>query len=213
MEGVIILAVAILFAGIMAILEHKKTVPSLVNGENDTSSVLDDTPNYKLSINEAFIMRYERVSHGNKIGELVLTNLNLIFVTTKGVFRTVYIVEKFPISEIKQYNGEFQIFSSKTGKIEINFNSGIQSFEIINSDIFFSGRKAKQDAIKCITDIKHVLIEEPEEANALGHLSILGTVKTESVLLRKNCESCGAMVSGEKGMVARCFRCGYYMEL
>lgn len=78
---------------------------------------------YDLAPNEGIILRHEGAYHNQKFvpanssgksSELLLTNLNLIFIESKiKMFKPVYTVLKFPLNQIKIVNGQVQAFNFK----------------------------------------------------------------------------------------------------
>lgn len=191
-----------------------------------------DKSAYKLLANEAIIMKFENVFHGNDNGELILTNQNLIHVASKGILRTTYIVQKYQIKQIKVFGNQAQIFLGKAGNMDVYFVNGQQSFKFINNESFFSEKKAEKEAEKWASAINKLLTGEEVEidvspkkgipeiemlADAVGGTvgafkDALGIGKKASSapteMTAKKCESCGASISGRKGKVARCAYCG-----
>ena len=207
MDSLLFIPLMVIAFIILKAYEHKETMASL---DKNPLAMISDTPNYNLNSDEAIIMRCKHVNHEKKDGELMLTNLYLVFIApNKVITKTMYITEKFPINAIKKYNGEAQIFLGKRGKIEINFASGMQTFQMRRSSMLFSSK----DVSEWVATIKKLAIEKTDKSNIVDEVHELEIDKSIDGLLYKTCDSCGTMVSGEKGMVARCIRCGYYMEL
>lgn len=98
---------------------------------------------YNLNPDEAVIMKVEQAIHVGNVGELLLTNQNLIFIFEKGLIKTTYITERYPLSNIKIYDGKAQTICGKDGTIDIVFYEGVKSFQII-CDEFFSKQATKE---------------------------------------------------------------------
>ena len=191
-----------------------------------------DKSAYKLQPNEVMIMKYENVRHGNASGELVLTNQNLIHVASKGIFRTTYIAQKYPIKNIKVFEGRAQIFLGKAGNMDIYLINGQQSFTFWNNESLFSEKKAEKEAEKWASAINKLLTGDEADMNlsskkGIPEIEILADAVGETVgalknalgigkkappapteVIAKKCESCGASISGRKGKSARCAYCG-----
>lgn len=192
---------------------------------------------YNLQPNESFIINNEHVRHGNTSGELILTNLNLVFITSKGVFKTIYIPQLFPINQIKQFNGKAQTILGKEGNIDIHFINGQESFQFWNSDTLFSEKKAEREAGRWVNVINQVITGQVSEIDMsvspaiAGTEFIAGTIKdtfdtfkgafgikskssnempTKAV---KKCSSCSAPISGTKGQIVRCKYCDSDQQL
>lgn len=67
--------------------------------------------NLELMDDEGIVLSYDGELYWNDkpINEVYLTNKNLIVVNSKGIFNVTYIVDKFPLSEIKVLKNEPQI--------------------------------------------------------------------------------------------------------
>ena len=191
-----------------------------------------DKSAYKLQPNEVMIMKFENVRHGNASGELVLTNQNLIHVACKGIFRTTYIAQKYPIKNIKVFEGRAQIFLGKAGNMDIYLINGQQSFIFWNNESLFSEKKAEKEAEKWASAINKLLTGDEADMNlsskkGIPEIEILADAVGETFgalknalgickkappapteVIAKKCESCGASISGRKGKSARCAYCG-----
>jgi len=187
---------------------------------------------YQLLPNETIIMKSEQVYRGNVSGELVLTNLNLIHITTKGAFKKAYITQQYPINQIKQ------ALLGKNGNIDIYFMNGQELFRFWNSDTLFSDKKAEKEAIKWVSAVNQLVTGEDVEINVSAKTAIPGTEMIADALggtvdafkgalgfkskkssiesiekTAKKCSSCGAMVSGKKGQIVRCSYCDADQQL
>ena len=92
---------------------------------------------YVLQHNELFVMKNELVRHENTNGELILTNQNLVFIAAKGIFKTTYSIQKFPVNQIKVSDGKAQVFVAKDGNFNIYLINGQTSFQFWNNDALF----------------------------------------------------------------------------
>ena len=106
--------------------------------------------------NEAIIMRSEGVYHpvGKKegaAGELILTNLNIIYIR-KGLFNKEIL--KFPLNQIKIINGQVQaVLEKRTAKVDIFFYNGQEIFNFCSS--------GKKEAINWLDKISELLTGHP----------------------------------------------------
>jgi hypothetical protein len=193
---------------------------------------------YQLSPNEFIIIKNDHVYHGNDSGEIILTNLSLVHITEKGAFKKTYITQKYPIDQIKVFNGKAQVLLGKNGNIDIYLINGQESFKFWNNETFFSEKKAEKDAINFIDAINQLFSGEVVNTNTsskamipeieiitdtLGDTvdafkSALGfnTKKSSTIPIEKTtkkCNSCGATISGKKGQVVRCSYCDADQQL
>jgi hypothetical protein len=190
---------------------------------------------YKLLPNEAIIMKHEKILHGGVIAsfsdELILTNHNLVLIS-KGVFGKVKNIQVFPVNQIKVFNDQAQVIMSKAKgghpQIEVYFLDGHETF----------GFESKRDAKNWLKKINQLVIGEDVEVEVFAKTAIPGTeviadafggtiavfkdkfgfkskkASTKSTeKIAKKCNSCGAMVSGKKGQVARCSYCDADQQL
>ena len=191
---------------------------------------------YNLLPNESVIMKNENVYHGKISGELVLTNLNLIFVTTKGTFKKTNITQQYPVNQIKLFDGKAQAIPGKKGDIDIYFLNGQESFSFWNKETFFSDKKAENEAINFANAINQLLTGRtggsisPESNSRSGANivteSLKGTIdsvkgafgfrsnssKTIEEVAKK-CGFCGAPISGVKGQIVFCRYCDADQQL
>lgn len=190
---------------------------------------------YKLSPNEAMIMKQERVIHGgvmaNFTDELLLTNLNLVLIE-KGTFGNVKNIQVFPVNQIKVFNNQAQIMMSKTRggypQIEVYFVNGQENF----------GFESKKDATNWIININQLVTGGEVQINTSAKTAIPGTEMIVDALggtvdafkgafgfksknsstespekIAKKCSSCGAMISGKTGQIVRCSYCDADQQL
>lgn len=184
---------------------------------------------YNLLQNESVIMRNDSVFHpvGKKIGELgelVLTNLNLIYVK-KGFFGGVKEILKFPLNQIKKFDDKPQIILGKS-------ENGYHQIEIcfFNSQEYFAFNTfGKKEALKWLDKIWELLtghladIDENERSYIPSVIEIADTIKNtvssftgalgvkpdhnkkENITIK--CISCRATLSGTKGQIVKCKYC------
>lgn len=186
---------------------------------------------FSLLPNESVIIKSESVMHGGFMSaytdELILTNLNVVYIS-KGMFGNVKGVQKFPVSQIKQYNGEPQAILGKQQngmpQLEIYFVNGQQENFAFQS----SGKKEVNQWINEICK----LITGHESSNASSSKisaipgtkflaeTLKGTVDTfkssfgikskaqaSEVPVTKKCISCSAPLNGIKGQTVHCRYC------
>lgn len=186
--------------------------------------------NYNLQPNESFILNSEHVHNGNTSGELILTNLNLVYITSKGIFKTTYIPKLYPINQIKVFNGKAQVILGKNGNIDVHFINGVESFKFWNSDTMFSDKKAEKEASRWVNAINQLItgqvsdIDTSISSKLAGSDGIAGTIKDTFDIFKgalvgktsnneiptkiaKKCMFCGAPISGTKGKIVRCQYC------
>ena len=193
---------------------------------------------YNLSPNEAIVMKSENVYRGKTSGELILTNLYLVHITGKGVVKTTYTTQRFPINQIKVFNGKAQAILGEKGNIDIYFISGQESFRFVNSDTLFSEKKAEKEAENWVNAINQLVLGEDITVDASATTATIGTEMlagalggtvnafkdalgfkskqspTESIEnVARKCGSCGAMVSGKQGQIVRCSYCDADQQL
>ncbi|MBD7914741.1 hypothetical protein H9660_06245 [Clostridium sp. Sa3CUN1] len=186
---------------------------------------------YNLQSNESFILENDHVRHGNSNGELILTNLNLVYITTKGVFRTNYIHQIYPIKQIKVFNEKAQVVLGKDGNIDIYFVNGMESFKFWNTDSLFSMKKAEKEASRWINAINNLITGQVSEidmavtSKSVDSGVIAGAIKDTFEVFKgalggktqnnneiakkvaKKCSFCGAPISGVEGQIVRCQYC------
>lgn len=192
---------------------------------------------YNLQPNEFFILNSEYVRRGETRGELILTNLNLVYITSKGFFKTTYIPQLYPINQIKVFNGKAQVILGKDGNIDFHFINGQESFQFWNNDTLFSDKKAEKEAGRWVNAFNQLITGQVSEIDtsvspAMAAAAVIaGTIKdtfdTFKGALRvksknnnetptkaaKKCSSCGASISGIKGQIVRCQYCDADQQL
>lgn len=187
---------------------------------------------YKLSSNESIIMKNEQVYRGNTNGELILTDLKLVHIATKGAFKKTYITQEYPVNQIKVFNGKAQVLMGKGGNIEVYFINGQETFRFWNDDTLFSDKKAEKEALNWVNAINQLINGENIGSSQSTKTAVVGaemiaetlggtvnafkdalgfkskTLPTGSIeKTAKKCCSCGAPVSGNKSQVVRCSYC------
>jgi hypothetical protein len=193
---------------------------------------------YDLQPNESVLLDSKQVRHGDSSGELVLTNLSLIYVTSKGVFKTTYINQRFPINQIRAFNGKTSVILGKNGNLDIYFMNGQESFRFWNDDMLFSEKKAEKEATKWADAINQLIAgQTPVFDNSVssaipdtefiaetlkdtfntvkGTFGIKTKTQTEATpeKIAGKCTSCGAPISGAKGQIVRCQYCDTDQQL
>ncbi len=189
----------------------------------------------KLNPSEVQLYKLDYVSQNggrllNNTGELVLTNTDIIFVT-KGSFGGIKDITRYPLSQIKMYNGEPQVMVGRDSKslqitIDIYLLNGQESFTLYNS-------VSKKEAVKFRNAVyKHLTGYEPEDepnSNIVGAIpgaafvadTLKGTVdvfknsfgikskgaSNENEQVTKKCLSCSAPLSGRRGQRVKCKYC------
>lgn len=181
--------------------------------------------------NESIILKSENIAHGGLFAintdELILTNRNIIHVK-KGVLGNTKNIKKYPVNQIKIFNGEPQAIIGKhhngSPQLEIYFQNGHECFRFQSW--------TNKEVVKWINCISNLV--KGHESNAVPngfvipgteYLSgtIKGTVDTfkntfaiktkqndNGVLsekVAKKCISCSAPLIGEKRQTIQCHYC------
>ena len=184
---------------------------------------------YNLLQNEAVIIRNDNVYHpiGKKLGELgelVLTNMNLIYVR-KGIFGGTKETLKFPLNQIKKFDDKPQI---TLGKSENGYHQ-LEIYFLNSQEYFVFNTFGKKEALKWLDKIWELLtghaaeLDESERSYIPGIATVADTIKNtvgsfagalgikpdgnkkENVTIR--CISCRATLSGTKGQIVKCKYC------
>lgn len=168
-----------------------------------------------LQPNEGILLQYEDVVHNHKSTELVLTNMNLISVEPKGLFKTT--VLKYPLNQIKVLNGQAQVSVIKMNDewtLQVLFKNGSELFRFPGE--FYERGKKKQTAEKLAEEISKMLTGHSAQPSidtslkggakmALGALGIKVGKSPENVTIK--CMGCMAPLSGQKGQTVKCKYC------
>ncbi len=192
---------------------------------------------YNLQPNESFVLNSEYVCHSNTNGELILTNLNLVFITSRGVFKTTYIPQIYPLKQIKVYNGNAQVILGKDGNMDIHFKYGQETFKFWNNDTLFKDKKAEYEASRWVNAINQVITGQGSDIDssaspALANVEVIaGTIKDSfntfkgalgikpksnneiPTMAARKCNYCGAPISGTQGQIIRCQYCDADQQL
>ncbi len=193
---------------------------------------------YNLQSNETVLIKNDQVYHNDTNGDLILTNLFLVFISTKGMFTTKYITQRYPINQIKVFNGHAQIIAGKNGEIDIYFVNSQEHFRFWNNENFFSDKKAEKEAARWVNAINQLITGQVVDTSVTSANVIPGTEflaetlkgtydtfkgtfgiksKTQDSKLPEKvackCTSCGAPISGIKAQVVRCQYCDSEQQL
>lgn len=189
---------------------------------------------YSLMPNEAVILKEVGVEHGEGwmsgfTDELVLTNQNIVC-TSKGTFGNVKDIFRYPLNQIKKYEGKPQIIMGKTSggmpTLEIYLvNGAVETFIFKNENKkkirqwidavnkINSGEPVEQDFSSFDSDneivnkIKEVGSQAMEAGSEiLGALGIRPGKKAAQAASGK-CVSCSAPIAGCKGQKVKCKYC------
>lgn len=187
----------------------------------------------KLLPNESVILKSDRVLHGGVMAsytdELILTDQSIIYVS-KGMLGNTKSIQRFPVNQIKMYEGEPQALMGKSQngsqQLEIYFLNGHECFSFQSSN--------KKEIIKWINAICKLLTGH-ESTRVLNNGSggipgteflaetLRGTVDTfknafvsrgkakaegvSSERVTRKCISCSAPLTGIKGQTVHCRYC------
>ena len=187
---------------------------------------------YNLQSNEVVLIKDESVMHeGSSMrfrGELILTNLNLLFIQ-KSAFGKTQGALFFPLNQIKVYNDQAQAMIGKArnsaNALEVYFLQGVEKF------VFLSGGKKKlsewASKINVAVTGEYAPIQTSASRALPGAELVAGVLKdTFSVFKTKfgaapqapvkvagKCRSCGASATGFQGQTITCEYCGAAQQL
>lgn len=187
--------------------------------------------NLNLQQNEAVIIHSTSVLHGGfssaYTGELVLTNLNMIYIN-KGMFGKVKNIQKFPLNQIKVINGQPQVIMAKSlrssrQQLQIFLKNGQEAFEfqssskreisnwINNITKLLTGDTAQtlnSKNIMAIPGAEHVAETVKDTIGAFKDTFGIGNKNIKSTKsITDKCIGCMAPISGIKGQMVRCKYC------
>ena len=196
--------------------------------------------NYDLMPNEAILLKQNSVAHGGVLSayihELVLTNKNLIFVN-KGVLGNIKGIYKYPLNQIKMFNGMPQAIMGKLGNgtaslvvYFINGQTEVFYFDGFNKTIIKKWIKAIRNTVGSDEESLHTYDDSNTVSEAIKGLgnqinglknSFISTVEEKSNItipplpsfvgkgnqITKKCISCSAPLTGIKGQKVRCKYC------
>lgn len=172
---------------------------------------------YNLYPNEAILLKSQDVFQGMRKGDLVLTNLAIIW-AEKNLFGKIKNVNRIPFNQVKMYNENPQVRLGKAGnganQLEIYLVNGQENFS------FNTTLLGKREINKWINEItKAITGHAPEKSFTAipGTEFVADTLKgtvgvfTDSLGLKKTvstkCMACKAPITGKKGEVFRCKYC------
>lgn len=197
---------------------------------------------FDLKNNETIILNSENVYLGKTNGELFLTNLSLIFVSTKGLFSKTYVNQRFPINQIRNFNGKVSVILGKNGELDIYFDHSQETVRFWNNETMFREKKAEKEAAKWLDVITQLVADEDsimvdsstgtatsaeiladglkdtvEYAKDIFGFKTKSTAKTMKIKAEPKiggkCRFCGASIVGVKGKLVRCQYCDGDQEL
>lgn len=176
---------------------------------------------YNLRSDEVVIIKHNRIARGGIMAsysdELILTNLHLILIS-KSIFGKVKNTSRFPVDEIKVFNGKAQTILGKrangTPQLEVYFTNGQEFFG-------FESKKVVKDWIKAINQLvsgQDAAIGGFDDRTIPGTEFIASSIKDtlntvkgvfgkQPVKVSQECKSCGAPISGFEGQFVRCQYC------
>ena len=185
-----------------------------------------------LQSNEGILLQGDGVLESGRksgqSGQLVLTNFHLIYVS-RGLFRKVKAIKKYPVKQIKVIEGQAQVFlTRKAGsgalQLQLHFYEGPESFELQGW--------GKKQITRWVNRISELLTGNPvppealEDALALPGAQMVAEVLKDTVNVFRasfglepkkepapesaagRCEGCHAPLKGFKGQLVRCPYCG-----
>lgn len=202
--------------------------------------------NYHLYSDETVLVEIQGAlreinSFKTETGNLVLTNRDIIW-ATKNFFGKLANFQRFPITDLKVFNGEVQIKAVNRHKLTFNR----ETKEYCNAQFFFTNTQMEfgqveyyqvRDILRYVTPIlTHQEYYEPEESLPKKSFAAIpgaqfvartlkGTVDTfketfsegktvqSQETVSRFCSQCGASVQGIKGRTVYCQYCGTAITL
>lgn len=178
-------------------------------------------PNENVILENYNVCHFERGKTSN-VGELVLTNLNLIFVK-KGTFGRLQGIQKFPLSKIKTVEGNAQILFKKSSSGHYQ----IELFFLNSQEIFVFNSLGKKDVIEWLDEISEIITGHPAPLTSSERIYIPGSDVVADTLkntfntikgsfgikdkdpekITKRCISCRAPLTGNIGQTVYCKYC------
>lgn len=182
-----------------------------------------------LQPNEVVLIKCEDICYSgfwsSYTDDLILTNQCVMHVS-KGTFGNIKNIRRFPLSQIKQYNGKPQVSlknpSSSTPIVVIDLLTGEEEFTFPENQ--------KENALRWINELYKLMTGKESDisitkksvipgAEALAK-TLKGTVDTfantfgvktkdkdVSISITKKCRGCSAPLTGVKGATVRCKYC------
>lgn len=167
---------------------------------------------YELLPNEYVVLKEESVIYSENTpvfgsNELILTNINLRYITKK-IFGKIDNIRTFPLNTIRFYNGQPQVSSQKesgTYYLKIAFSGKEEEF----------GFYDKKLTAKWVETIYKLAIDNAMHQNQAPVKEVYREVyvqpmqtNQQPVNVATNCDSCGAPLSGVAGQLVTCSYCG-----
>lgn len=191
---------------------------------------------YQLMPNETLIFEENNVHKGQNTGiysdTLILTTVNIVHISSKGLFGRKANVTVMPLKEMMKFEGKPQALMRKTK----NGTSALYLRFINGNEEYFSFKTGNRRIIKkwvrVINDLEQgqfdpsVMNDTTPDADSLAGLVqqatdmvdefkdslggiVGGSFKKEGkpTIITTKCSSCGAPITGEKGQVVTCEYC------
>lgn len=183
---------------------------------------------YNLQSDEVMILKQDRITRGGNMAypnnELILTNLYLVLIS-KTIFGRVKNTTRFSVEEIKEFNGQAQVFLGKRSngspQLEIYLTNGHEYFGFERKIVVRNWVRAINQLVlgHDTAQIKSDSLAIPgTEFIASSIKDTLNTIRDvfgakESVQVSTKCDSCGASMVGIEGQVVRCRYCSSNQRL
>ena len=172
---------------------------------------------YNLYVNEAILLKSEDALQGMRRGDLILTNLAILW-AEKNFFGKIKNINRIPFNQVKIYNENPQVILGKskngTYQLEIYLINGQENFS------FNSTLSGKREINKWINEITKAITGHEAEKISMaipGTEFIADTLKDTIVTLKdsfsskkilsKKCKACKAPITGKKGEIVQCKYC------
>ena len=170
--------------------------------------------------NEGIILQHDDIGHKHNVYTMVLTNLNIICVNSRGVFKKKYNLIKYPLTQIKIINNTPNVSIQKgyaSWILQISMLNGIEKFEFSYSHYNpIEKSKAKADITKWVDQISMLLtgnaIKNTDNAFIGGVKNLLESVGIKQKVQSTNhttskCIGCMAPITGIEGEKVSCKYC------
>lgn len=184
---------------------------------------------YDLKSDEVLLLKETSVSSRGdlkSLGDLILTNLNLVFIAKSAILGRVVGVYASPLKDIKVYNDEPQIRITN-GDLEIQFLDSIERFYLGNKVLTGNWARFMRMTRNGETRVKEYREKEYSKTKALpGTKFVAGKLKetidvfSDTFGIGKHanqkiaqemtvkCYNCGAKMTGMSGTKMKCAYCG-----
>lgn len=182
-----------------------------------------------LAPNECVLLTNDSVRYGSIMSgytnQLVLTNQSVVLVL-KGLFGGVKGEKRFPLAELKKFNGIPQVKVEKASngdhELVLYLNSGVEKF-VFQTSFKTTAQKWANEIINTVTGENQVSTYSAIPGTEFVAQAVKGTVDSVKNIfgikeklpeyVSARCPHCGATVTGIKGQSIKCEYCDSYLSL